>query len=287
MRGYANHPIVKAPNWHGLVVYDILLNNLTAGLFLVAALGDLLAPAAFASVASVAYPVALVLLVLDLVCLVLDLGDPMRFHHMLRVFKPGSPMSVGTWSLVAFSVPVGLLAAMTIFGFGPSWHGVRQVIAALGLVPALAAAMYKGVLFSTTAQAGWRDARWLGGYLATSAVFLGGAQLLVMASIMDQAPAIAALRSATLGLALVNGLALVLVAKDVPQLRKTAIIAAVVGIAGPLPLLWLEGTGLYAVAGALIVIGAWLVRRTLVHLPHHPATPGVPVEPVQVKAVAR
>ena len=129
---------------------------------------------------------ALGLLVLDLVCLVLDLGDPLRFHHMLRVFKVRSPMSVGTWSLVAFSLPLGLLGAMTILGFGPGWDGVRRVLAAVGLVPALVAAMYKGVLFSTTAQPGWRDARWLGGYLATSAVLLGCAELLLLALLLGQ-----------------------------------------------------------------------------------------------------
>ena len=30
-----------------------------------------------------------------------DLGRPERFHHMLRVAKPTSPMSVGTWILTA------------------------------------------------------------------------------------------------------------------------------------------------------------------------------------------
>ena len=32
----------------------------------------------------------------DLLFLVLDLGDPLRFHYMLRVFKPSAPMSLGT-----------------------------------------------------------------------------------------------------------------------------------------------------------------------------------------------
>ncbi|HLE83012.1 MAG TPA: NrfD/PsrC family molybdoenzyme membrane anchor subunit [Thermoanaerobaculia bacterium] len=35
--------------------------------------------------------------------LVSDLGRPERFLNMLRVFKPGSAMSVGAWTLVAFS----------------------------------------------------------------------------------------------------------------------------------------------------------------------------------------
>jgi Ni/Fe-hydrogenase subunit HybB-like protein len=267
MRGYADRPVVKAPTWHGLVVADVLFNNLTTGLFLVAALGDLFAPEVFAATARVAYPVALGLLVLDLVCLVLDLGDPRRFHHMLRVFKARSPMSVGTWSLLAFSIPLGLLAATTIVGLGPSGLGARRVLAAVGLVPALAAAIYKGVLFSTTAQPGWRDARWLGGYLATSAVLLGGAEMLVLALVLSQPAAAAALRNATLGLLVVNGIALALVVRDVPRLARVGLVAGVLGIAAPLVLAWLSGSAVLVVAAALIVAGALLVRRALVHLP--------------------
>jgi len=95
--GYADRLVTKAPNWHGLVALDTLFNNMTSGLFLVAALGELFAPTVFAVVARAAYPIALALLLADLVCLVVELGDPLRFHHMLRVFKPTSPMSFGTW----------------------------------------------------------------------------------------------------------------------------------------------------------------------------------------------
>src|SRR5689334_10574930 len=86
--GYAARPVTKAPAWHGLIAWDILFNNLTTGLFFVAALGELTAPEAFTPVAKAAYPLALALLLTDLVCLVLDLGDLLRFHYMLRIFKP-------------------------------------------------------------------------------------------------------------------------------------------------------------------------------------------------------
>jgi hypothetical protein len=232
-------------------------------------MGELAAPTKFAGMARIAYPIALVLLVLDLACLVLDLGDPLRFHHMLRVFKLRSPMSVGTWSLVAFSLPVGLLGLMTILGFGPAWDGARRVLAAVGLVPALLAAMYKGVLFSTTAQPDWRDARWLGGYLASSAVLLGCAQLLLLALVLGQPAALAALRTATLALLVVNGIGLALVVKDVRRLRGAAAVAGVVGIVAPLALLWWLAPAPFTAAAILIVAGAVVVRRALVYLPHH------------------
>src|SRR5207302_1423195 len=54
----------------------------------------------------------------------------------------------------------------------------------LGLLPALGSAAYKGVPLSTNAQPGWRDARWLGGYLTNSALPLGCAELLALAALM-------------------------------------------------------------------------------------------------------
>ena len=53
--------VTKAPDWHGLVAWDMLFNNLTTGLFLVAAVGELAAPAIFAPLATLAYPLALAL----------------------------------------------------------------------------------------------------------------------------------------------------------------------------------------------------------------------------------
>src|SRR5262249_59240864 len=123
---YARSVVTKAPAWHGFVVFDVLFNNLSAGLFLVAVIAELAAPATFGSVAALAYPVALVLLLADLACLVLDLGDPLRFHHMLRVFKPSSPMSLGTWCLTVYSFPLAVAAALGLLPAGwPALEWVR------------------------------------------------------------------------------------------------------------------------------------------------------------------
>ena len=48
--------------------------------------------------------------------LVADLGRPERFLHMLRVFKVTSPMSVGTWILLASSGATNTAAALTLSG---------------------------------------------------------------------------------------------------------------------------------------------------------------------------
>src|SRR5260221_1717127 len=130
----------------------------------------------------------------------------MRFHYMLRVFKPSSPMSLGTWCLTIYSFPLTVAAALTLLPeAGMTLEWVRRAAVVLGLLPALGSAAYKGVLLSTNAQPGWRNARWLGGYLTNSALLLGCAELLALSVLMGQESASAILRTA-LGLLLVLNL---------------------------------------------------------------------------------
>src|SRR6202034_2607304 len=203
--GYANMPVTKVPGWHGMIAWDALLNGMATGLFIAAAVSELAAPAIFTPVAKVAYPVALVLLLVDLGLLVLDLGDSLRFHHMLRVFKPGTPMSVGTWCLTIFSLPLTAAAALSLLSeIGLDFEWARLLAVVMGLLPAFGSAAYKGVLLSTNAQPGWKDARWLGGYFTNSALLLGCAELLVLSTLMKQTQATAILRSAFILLLVLN-----------------------------------------------------------------------------------
>ncbi len=200
-----------------MIAWDVLLNGMATGLFMAAAVSELAAPAVFTPVAKVAYPVALVLLLVDLGLLVLDLGDPLRFHHMLRVFKPGSPMSVGTWCLTIFSLPLTAAAALSLlaeFGFDFEWARILAVV--VGLLPAFGSAAYKGVLLSTNAQPGWKDARWLGGYLTNSALLIGCGELLVLSALMKQTQATAILRTAFIVLLVLNVIPLRTVVSEPP-----------------------------------------------------------------------
>src|SRR5262245_11305948 len=263
--GYAAGPVTKAPGWHGLVAGDILFNNLTTGLFLVAALGELVAPEVFTPVAKAAYPLALVLLLVDLACLVLDLGDPLRFHHMLRVFKPTSPMSLGTWCLTVYSLPLTAAAALSLLpAGGPALEWVRKAAVVLGLLPALGSAVYKGVLLSTSAQPGWRDARWLGGYLTNSAFLLGCAELLVLSVLTGQERAATVLRPALARLLVLNLSPLGLLLANLRpalsriytpgQLGRLAALCVGVGTLVPLALLAAGGSPLPLLAAVLSLL---------------------------------
>jgi Ni/Fe-hydrogenase subunit HybB-like protein len=278
--GYATRPLTKAPDWHGLVAWDLLFNNLTTGLFLVAATAELAAPAVFTPVAKVAYPVALVVLLTDLMCLVLDLGDPLRFHHMLRVFKPSSPMSLGTWCLTIYSLPLTVAAALSVLpegGMTLEW--VRKVAVVLGLLPAVGSAIYKGVLLSTNAQPGWRDARWLGGYLTNSALMLGCAELLALSVLTGQTRAAATLRPALglllvlnvvpLGLLLVNLRPVLARIYTRKQLWRVGTLTLGGGTLIPLGLVLVGGSSPLMLGAVLfLLLGSLVIRFLLIKIPH-------------------
>jgi hypothetical protein len=278
--GYAAGPITKAPEWHGLVAWVMLFNNLTSGLFLTAALSELAAPEVFTPVAKAAYPIAMVLLVADVVCLVLDLGDPIRFHHMLRILKPTSSMSLGTWCLTVYSLPLTVAAALSLLSAGgPTLEWVRKGAVVLGLLSALGSAVYKGVLFSNTAQPGWRDVRWRGGYLTNSALMLGCAELLTLSILMDQTSATAVLRPALILLLVFNVVALGLVAAELrptlslvhtrKQLVRLAVLCIGGGIVVPLGPLLAGGSALTVLAAVLfLLLGSLALRFVIVHVPH-------------------
>jgi Ni/Fe-hydrogenase subunit HybB-like protein len=277
---YATGPVTKAPAWHGLVAWDMLFNGMTTGLFLVAAISELAVPDVFTSVAKAAYPVAFVLLLVDLLCLVLDLGDPLRFHHMLRVFKPSSPMSLGTWCLTIYSLPLTVAAAISLLpGVWMTLEWVRRLAVIVGLLPALGSAVYKGVLLSTNAQPGWKDARWLGGYLTNSALVLGCAEMLVLSVLMKHASAAAMLRPA-LGLLLVlNLIPLCLLLGDLRttlsriytrrELYGVVALSLGGGVLIPLFLLFVVGSLLFTLSAVMfILLGSLVIRFVIIKLPH-------------------
>jgi Polysulphide reductase, NrfD len=97
--------------------------------------------------------------------LIADLGRPLRFLNMLRVFKPQSTMSMGAWILVAYSGCIFL----ALLCFELRWHGFANPVLTpllwLGEVAAavtgLLLASYTGVLIGATAVPVWSENRLL------------------------------------------------------------------------------------------------------------------------------
>lgn len=95
--------------------------------------------------------------------LIADLGRPARFLNMLRVFRPSSPMSIGSWTLAAYGPLAG--GAVVLPG-----RAGRTCAAGAGLVGPLLAT-YTGVLLAGTAIPVWQaSGRTLPPLFAASAV---------------------------------------------------------------------------------------------------------------------
>jgi hypothetical protein len=152
---YYGRPIVRAPVWkHDIPAY-LFTGGLAAGSALVAAGGDLTGRPVLRRAGRLT---ALGALGLSTYFLVNDLGRPSRFHHMLRVVKPTSPMSMGTWILSAFGGAAGLAAAAEV---APRVPGAAPIGRAAGLAAAAAApalATYTAVLLTDTAMPSWHEA---------------------------------------------------------------------------------------------------------------------------------
>jgi Ni/Fe-hydrogenase subunit HybB-like protein len=271
---YAMQPITKTPNWGVLTALDLLLNNVAVGTFLTTIVAVLLRPEWFAPVFPWALILSLLLLGADLLLLVLDLGDPKRFHHMLRVFKPSAPMSLGTWSLSLFGVLLGLaaLAAFVQLWGGPIWlDWVARGLAVVALIPALGSILYKGVLFSVTSQPGWQDARWLGAYVCNSAVLMGSALLLFLAAAAGAGEAAASLRLALLGLLLLDVVLFLLLYRNVGETfgarygdnGRTFFWLGVVAIGWIVPLLLLLQGQIVAMLPVVFLVAGGLPPRTI------------------------
>src|SRR3954447_9232264 len=89
------------------------------------------------------------------VLLIVDLGRPGRFYNMLRVAKPTSPMSMGTWLISVFGPTTAAAALSDVTGVLP---GVGRLAEAVAAVLGPAVSTYTAVLTADTAIPAWHEA---------------------------------------------------------------------------------------------------------------------------------
>jgi hypothetical protein len=265
--------VTKPAPWHWWVTIDLMCSSLGAGLFSVAALLYLFGGAADREVARLAFTIDFPIMLVDLVCLVFDLGDPYRFMNMMRVFKPGSPMSVGVWTIAIFSF-LSFCAFIIAMLRLPGW--TLTGVALAGLPFSLMVGIYKGVLFSTTAQPGWRTMRWLGAWFSISAGVLGLAGTLTIAAIERYVGTAATLRQGLLILMFLYAACLFVVDREAEESARFATasplnlaLAVAVGLVLPLLMVALAtGALIDDLATAALIVGAIAIRHVLVMIPH-------------------
>ena len=88
--------------------------------------------------------------------LISDLGRPMRFMNMFRMFKVTSPMSVGSWILGASGASTTLAAVNAWTGWFPGSARIARPAAALLGLPL---STYTAALIANTAVPVWHESR--------------------------------------------------------------------------------------------------------------------------------
>ena len=194
--GYYDVPVIHGPHWKWLVIGYFYFGGISGASAVIAAFSRLYGGVSGAQLARIATYVSFLSLVPCPILLILDLGRPARFLHMLRAFRASSPMSIGTWGLTAFSVVSALTTGLQLLDDRSSHRGYRpgdarrRVGILLDLFGALAGffvAGYTGVLLAATAVPLWsKRPGLLGPLLLASAMTSGTAAISAVASAMER-----------------------------------------------------------------------------------------------------
>jgi formate-dependent nitrite reductase membrane component NrfD len=92
------------------------------------------------------------------VLLIADLGRPLRFLYMLRVFRPTSAMNVGAW-ILAVAPSAALTAGLLARSEQGHWRALGEAAGYSAGLFGLALATYTGVLVAESAVPFWSESR--------------------------------------------------------------------------------------------------------------------------------
>lgn len=178
-QSYYDYPVLKPPFWRWEIVWYFFLGGLAAGCYVIASIASLFGSSEDRIVARTGYYLSLLALLPCPVLLIKDLGRPERFLNMMRIFKFKSPMSMGVWGLLSFSLFSGITAVIQaardgIFG---RWWGPRLIAALpqkLLAIPGTGFGVflggYTGVLLAATSVPLWSRSKLLGAIFVSSAI---------------------------------------------------------------------------------------------------------------------
>jgi formate-dependent nitrite reductase membrane component NrfD len=162
---YYGKPIINPPVWEERDIAGYLFAGGLAGASSILAAGAELTGRPWMARRSKLCAAAA--LAASLVALVHDLGRPSRFLNMLRVFKPTSPMNVGSWLLGIYGPLNGAAVASDVLGVAP--RAGRAATVGAGALGAGVAA-YTSALIANTAVPAWHE-----GHRELPFVFVGSA----------------------------------------------------------------------------------------------------------------
>jgi protein NrfD len=262
----------EPPHWRWLIVVYFFLGGIAGGCYFVAALIDLFGRPSDRPLARLGYRIALPAVAVCGILLIVDLGRPERFWHMLLqsetwhpMFKSYSPMSFGAWGLLAFGF-FSLLSFVATFAGDdhrrrpasrlrpPALLGM--IVAFLGGLSGFFLASYTGVLLAVTNRPIWSDTSLLGLVFLVSSASTSIALLLLLGSRR---------------VFLIGGLRALQRFDIAVLVLELLCVVALIASLGSLARVWLNQWGLLLALG---VIGLGIVVPLMLHLRAHGPTTG-------------
>jgi formate-dependent nitrite reductase membrane component NrfD len=159
---YYDQPALKASFWGWKVSTYMVIGGIAGSAQIIATAADLAGGPQHRAIVRNGRYLALAGAAIGAPLLIADLHTPQRFYNMLRIFRPTSPMSIGTYVLLGFGGLSAMLAAAQLrrdlsANYGPGHTAPRLVqlpAAALGA----AMSTYTGALLAATSTPLWAAA---------------------------------------------------------------------------------------------------------------------------------
>lgn len=162
---YYDLPVIHRAHWKWSIIFYFFIGGIAGAAYVIASVANIVGGREGKKVARTGYYLSFAALIPSPILLIIDLGRPDRFYHMLRILKLRSPMSLGVWTLVVFSL-FSTLSALIQASYDrllPAPDPVQKVVSglpcrtvgALGTLPAAMLSGYTGVLLAATAVPLW------------------------------------------------------------------------------------------------------------------------------------
>jgi len=179
---------VQPPHWEYWIALYFFTAGISGGTYAIATMLRLWGTPRDESTVRIAFMWSFPLAVACAIFLTVDLGQPLRFWHMLVNTTPGaaglnfkywSPISIGSWALLLFSLFafVSFLEVLGKRGTDRTVSGGMIVWNVLGSIVALFLCSYTGVVLSVSNQPVWSDSYSIGGLFVASALSASAAFL--------------------------------------------------------------------------------------------------------------
>jgi formate-dependent nitrite reductase membrane component NrfD len=200
--------LLKSADWPLLIDLYFFLGGVAGGAFMIATIAAFLDARRYRDIMRVGYYLALLAVIPGPILLIVDLGLPSRFLHMLLVTGPRSaeigsgaitlgplhlkllsPMNAGAWALLVFGVCAFLAALLTYLeDRGRRISGAaRAIIGIVGSIFGFFLAAYPGVLLGATARPLFVSAHWLGALFLVVGASTGAAGIALILSLLGRA----------------------------------------------------------------------------------------------------